>query len=206
MNFQQLKMPRKGRNSYSALDETDTIQYLGETEHRQSRKSRHRKVGACIVLCLLFIFVLVALVIITMEDIHFHEQDTCSSNDINNRVDCAPEGNLSQSLCEKRGCCWDKSGSEPQCYYPSGFGYGFDGKINDTVFGYAANLKRKAGQPSQYGGDVDILRVDVMYETQYRLRIKVLARYRGVRFQLVHAIEPLPSCRHAPDGALEHRW
>ena len=95
------------------------------------------------------------------------------------RFNCIPEGGKTETkeTCEKRGCCWtssrgSKTGS-PRCFYPEEFGYTVDGSVQDTATGERLNVTRKSGQPSQYGNDVDTLRVDIYYETPHRLRVKV---------------------------------
>ena len=92
----------------------------------------------------------------------------------NVRVNCIPEGGRSETedVCLERGCCWAKE-ETPSCFYPGGFGYAVDGQPADTPMGKTVNLTRKTGQPSQYGGDIETVRVDIFYETSYRLRVKV---------------------------------
>ncbi len=102
---------------------------------RQAWKNKQRIYFAgSLVLCtlLLFIFAVVLLLTVRQNDegqpgALAHTAGSCSNVD---RFNCIPEGNPSQSLCEKRGCCWDKSSTLPQCYYPAGFSYALDGQVN----------------------------------------------------------------------------
>ena len=121
----------------------------------------------------------------------------------NVRVNCIPEGGRSETedVCLERGCCWAKE-ETPSCFYPKGFGYAVDGQPADTSTGKTVNLTRKTGQPSQYGGDIKTVRVDIFYETSYRLRVKVslhphsLPRASSPRervFHLARNNKPLPS-------------
>jgi lysosomal alpha-glucosidase len=106
----------------------------------------------------------------------------------NVRVNCIPEGGRSETedVCLERGCCWVKE-ETPSCFYPGGFGYAVDGQPADTPMGKTVNLTRKTGQPSQYGGDIETVRVDIFYETSYRLRVK-LWDPRNKRYEV-----PLPT-------------
>lgn len=90
-------------------------------------------------------------------------------------VNCIPEGGRSETedTCLERGCCWAGSDVTPSCFYPDGFGYAVDGAPAVTPTGMTVNATRKTGQPSQYGRDIETVRVDFYYETPYRLRVKV---------------------------------
>lgn len=88
------------------------------------------------------------------------------------RFDCYPDGVATEGLCQARGCCWDDS-SSPACFYGPGFGYEVNGDILNTSYGCAARVTWKAGQVAPFDGVIDTLRVDVYYETSYRLRVKV---------------------------------
>ena len=81
-------------------------------------------------------------------------------------------GNATEDVCSERGCCWVASNT-PQCFYPSGSGYEVDGSVKPTDYGYQVDLKLKSNQTSPYGNGTKNVRVDVMFETQNRLRIKV---------------------------------
>ncbi len=172
-----------------------TYNTFGEQGTRQAWKSKRRVCFAgSIALCVVLLFILAVILLLVVGHHAFdderpamfelaHTDGSCSNVD---RFNCIPEGNPSQSMCEKRGCCWDKSSTLPQCYYPAGFGYALDGQVNRTSYGFQANLKRKPDQPSQYGGDIETLRMDVFFETESRIRVKVS---RGARMDS----EPHPS-------------
>lgn len=91
---------------------------------------------------------------------------------ISARFDCYPEGVATEELCEARGCYWDSS-SSPVCFYGPGFGYEVNGDIRNTSYGYTINAVWKEGQVAPFDGVVQTLRVDVYYDTPYRLRVKV---------------------------------
>ena len=106
------------------------------------------------------------------------QQKQCSGVPQHDRFDCYPESKQppgGEAACIARGCCWAEPGGFPACFYPEGFGYAISGggHVNATEYGYNATLERKHGQMSQYGGDIDTLVLQVYYETEYRLRVKV---------------------------------
>lgn len=162
-------MPPKGV-LYSRARE-DEVEFVGESSTRRRQKQRRRWLsGSCaigaIILCLLIILVLATLLLVAFSSVEANETDE--------HFNCIPEGGskVTKQLCQQRGCIWRDS-STPRCYYPAGFGYSVSGGINTTSYGYTALLKRKSDQPSQYGGDIEILRMDAMFETDHRLRVKV---------------------------------
>lgn len=107
------------------------------------------------------------------------------------KFDCYPEDGATESRCKARGCCWvsrnkkllNKDSVEnsrvhhaslnvPYCFYPSGYGgYKFI-NITETPSGSISFLKRTFKSP--YPGDVAVIRMDIRYETEQRLRIKVI--------------------------------
>lgn len=107
------------------------------------------------------------------------------------KFDCYPEDGATESRCKARGCCWvsknklllNKNSVEnsrvqhatlnvPYCFYPSGYGgYKFI-NITETQSGSISFLQRTFKSP--YPDDVAVIRMDVRYETEQRLRIKVI--------------------------------
>jgi len=106
------------------------------------------------------------------------------------KFDCHPEDGASASNCKARGCCWapkrkkllykeaiGNNGSQlsslnvPYCFYPAAYGgYKFI-NITETPSGSVSFLQRTFKSP--YPGDVAVIRMDIRYETEQRLRIKV---------------------------------
>ena len=76
-------------------------------------------------------------------------------------------------MCRSRGCCWQPNATV-RCSYPSNHGYRLDGRLEDVPFGVMATLVREESFPSMFGGDSKRLKVHVTYETDYRLRVKVI--------------------------------
>lgn len=136
----------------------------------------------------------------------------CDDMPLSQRFDCHPGGNPTQTLCEARGCCWQEAEvpkrpkpfpsprlhrptrgpalddlpiSVPFCYYPRDYrSYSFV-NATPTDHGYTAFLKLHTA--SGYPGDVALLRMDVLYETDTRIRVKIRDAQR-VRWET-----PLPT-------------
>ena len=99
------------------------------------------------------------------------------NEDLTPLFSCLPEGDgwsyeESEKVCLSRGCCWQPNATV-QCSYPSNHGYQLEGRLEDVPFGVMATLVRKESFPSLFGSDSKRLRVNVTYETDYRLRVKV---------------------------------
>ncbi|XP_061191912.1 lysosomal alpha-glucosidase-like [Saccostrea echinata] len=119
----------------------------------------------------------------------------CTVIDDAHKFDCYPEALTDKEKCEARGCCWQIPHSSPSqngrknpmnrpmgvpfCYFPANFpGYKTGLKaITPTGFSVALNRNTTAIYPD----NVFNLVMDVRYETDYRLRIRIFdpknARY-----------------------------
>ncbi|KAM8798466.1 lysosomal alpha-glucosidase-like [Eudromia elegans] len=94
------------------------------------------------------------------------------------RFDCYPERRVvvTRELCEGRGCCFvpGAAGGErgvPWCFYPRGFpGYALR-SLDRTALGMAGLLARAT--PAPYPRAVEELRLDVRFETDTRLHVKI---------------------------------
>ncbi|XP_076207479.1 lysosomal alpha-glucosidase-like isoform X1 [Aptenodytes patagonicus] len=96
------------------------------------------------------------------------------------RFDCYPERHVvvTQELCESRGCCFIESpppaGGKrgvPWCFYPPDFpSYTLD-SLNQTALGMVGLLVRR--EKAYYPRDIEMLRLDVEFETDTRLHIKI---------------------------------
>lgn len=67
------------------------------------------------------------------------------------RIDCYPEPNASQFLCEARGCIWNPISSEdgaPSCYFKSSVGYLLASQNGSTY-----NLRKNNGPRNPWGAD-----------------------------------------------------
>jgi hypothetical protein len=98
------------------------------------------------------------------------------------RFDCYPENNPTQQACEARKCCWKEPSPQsnsnslgdpdvPNCYYPSDFP-NYEVTSNDpTDFGQRIQIVKS--QTTYMPNDILKLTVDIIYETEQRLRIRI---------------------------------
>ena len=165
------------RAPYDTLNE-DPLFFRRARCSRYLRKERQRAQLWCcagVVVFLLLLLAVVAVILVVTLAATLPLGDSGCSIEASLQVNCIPEGGEAETkdICLKRGCCWSDKGDAPKCFYPAGFGYKASGSVIDTPTGKTVNLTRKSDQPSQYGGDVESLRVDVLYDTPYRLHVKV---------------------------------
>ncbi|XP_074657102.1 lysosomal alpha-glucosidase-like [Tubulanus polymorphus] len=102
-------------------------------------------------------------------------QPRCSAVRDAQRIDCHPEYGVTPDKCLSRGCCWWGSNTTgtPWCFYPQqeGSGYRLDSLTRPTPYSYAAEISRQL--PSRWPNDIAKLRIDVYYETNERLHLKI---------------------------------
>ena len=111
-----------------------------------------------------------------LDQCYMNYEALCS-NDQAQHFNCLPENDswnnvYAKQQCTLRGCCWDPS-STIKCFFPSNYGYRVNDDIQETATGMIASITRKTPQPTIYGNDIESLTVEVIYETQNRLHIKV---------------------------------
>lgn len=98
------------------------------------------------------------------------------------RFDCYPEKNVTQDNCLLRKCCWRPPSQQnrsrgfrdpnvPYCYYPSDFPTYKVTSNQATDFGQRIRILRS--QTTYMPHDILDLTVDIIYETQQRLRIRI---------------------------------
>lgn len=101
----------------------------------------------------------------------------CPAN-VNQRIDCHPEPNATQSSCTKRGCCWQQSNSvarAPSCFFPVGnHGYSATTNIQATDVGFTVTLRR-CNTPQYLRNGLLQLAIEVEIRSNSMLRIKVSA-------------------------------
>lgn len=107
--------------------------------------------------------------------------ESCSVIPESWRFDCYPERGVvvTEDLCHSRNCCFARAATEqsgvPWCYYPADFPSYTLAAINDTETGSIGKLVRT--QKTYYPMDIEVLRLDVLYESNSRLRVKVRALF-----------------------------
>ena len=98
------------------------------------------------------------------------------------RFDCFPEAGVSQQACNARNCCWGAALQKsnltnlgdpgvPACYYPRDFPTYSVTSNQTTDFGQRFRIVKS--QTTYMPHDILDLTVDLIYETQQRLRIKI---------------------------------
>ena len=98
------------------------------------------------------------------------------------RFNCFPEGIPTEGKCEARTCCWQAPFQQfnfsyladpgvPSCYYPSDFPTYEVTSNQSTDFGQRLEIVKS--QKTYMPNDILKLTVDLIYETQQRLRLKI---------------------------------
>lgn len=107
------------------------------------------------------------------------QPESCSIIPESWRFDCYPERGVvvTEDLCHARNCCFSHAANEksgvPWCFYPPEFpSYTLDA-IDQTEMGWTGKLLR--AQKTYYPKDIEVLKLDVLYESNSRLRLKVRA-------------------------------
>lgn len=92
------------------------------------------------------------------------------------KFDCIPKGKSDEIICKQLNCSWTPANQSftqwPWCYYPECYNNYNTINISKTSTGVVAfyNLSVE----SNYKKNVQILRLEVIFETSQRLRITVL--------------------------------
>ncbi|XP_077184313.1 lysosomal alpha-glucosidase [Paroedura picta] len=93
------------------------------------------------------------------------------------QFDCAPEKLISQEECQARGCCYvpvsclDSATGKPWCFFPLSYPSYKMKNLTATETGYTAQLTRET--PTFLPDDIMTLQLDVMFETEGRLRFSL---------------------------------
>ena len=90
------------------------------------------------------------------------------------RFNCLPgvSDPINREDCSALGCCWDES-TAPFCYHSSDSGYTVEQKFQHTALGISGCLAPKQRKSSSFGENVRRLCVNISFETEQRLHIKV---------------------------------
>lgn len=129
----------------------------------------------------------------------------------NDRVDCCPEGGSvcsEPTLCDSRaGCCWLETTKNvtgvPWCFFASRTNDSGDYVINNlhnTSYGLTAEVRRTA--PSGRGNDIDSLSLDIFYETETRVHVRI-SDYDRKRF--IAPYPKLPKIKKQTRNPLQYR-
>ena len=144
----------------------------------------------------------------------------CGSAAPAQRVDCFPEGNSSVSVCESRGCCFDaktareKPEGVPVCFYPlpanaynltswKPFSSGATGTLTCSGKNRFGDGMGGNGRPpyhiGPFGSDVCPLELEVFYETDSRLRVRIRDPSKDRWEVPTHLFPHAPNQNHSPE-------
>ena len=106
----------------------------------------------------------------------------CSDIDVRvadtERIDCHPESGANRDECLARGCYWcdpEDDTEAPSCFVPKEHGYRMVGDPVATPSGYEVTIRR-INYPSWYGRDIEDVLLNVEFQSDSRLRMKVGCR------------------------------
>ena len=101
-----------------------------------------------------------------------HGIDSCRLS-TSQRFNCLPGLSVpSRDACSVQGCCWDESAT-PSCYHSSDSGYTVKQEFQHTELGISGCLTPKQARSSSFGQNLRRLCVNISFETEERLHIKV---------------------------------
>eukprot|EP01114_Cavostelium_apophysatum_P008155 TRINITY_DN2046_c0_g1_i1.p1 TRINITY_DN2046_c0_g1~~TRINITY_DN2046_c0_g1_i1.p1 ORF type:complete len:921 (+),score=167.08 TRINITY_DN2046_c0_g1_i1:50-2812(+) len=111
------------------------------------------------------------------------------------RVQCQVNA-TSSDQCEAAGCCWNDgsilNSPTPTCFQEWEAVYGYELRsVNETSWGIEAMLEIVDGS-DLYGKDIPLLQIQVFFETQTRLHVKITDPNNPSRWQPPNIIQSLP--------------
>ena len=94
------------------------------------------------------------------------------------RFNCLPGlKDPSREACSALGCCWDNS-TAPSCYHSTDSGYTVEQEFQHTALGISGCLAPKQARSSTFGQNLRRLCVNISFETEQRLHVKVSQHYQ----------------------------
>ncbi|KAK6195135.1 hypothetical protein SNE40_000621 [Patella caerulea] len=162
----------------------EQFQHESSSKVTFTRNTRRPKlVVGLIVITVLAVAVIVGLVVYFNTNNEVSDTKQAKDKKSNNQdqihnelIDCHPEKGASQNSCSNRGCIWaeQKIKGAPWCIYPESHGYLIDGDVTMTARGQSARLHR-IKTDTIYGGEIfEKLLITVEYQTENRLRVKIV--------------------------------
>lgn len=107
-----------------------------------------------------------------------HDPPQCSTEyftNLSNRFDCFPKAISVEETCLARGCCWKPltpNSKEPWCFYPQNYkSYQIENITHVDSHGLSLTYRNVFKSP--YPNDILRMKVDVFYETESRVRVKI---------------------------------
>ena len=122
------------------------------------------------------------LTLIILSLMSYTNAQQCDQSSHLARFDCHPEKDVTKEKCLARHCCWrvlvDQTtgvNEAPFCYYPSDFPNYEIVSNQSTDFGQRIQIIKS--QTTYMPNEILNLTVDLIYETQQRLRIRIYDPY-----------------------------
>eukprot|EP01031_Cornospumella_fuschlensis_P036226 gene36226-43943_t len=119
---------------------------------------------------------------------------TCALAD-SNKQDCGYPG-VTQASCESKGCCWlptsARTTGTPWCYFSvdSTAGYSVS-SWTETETGFSGTLQLLGSGSSVYGPDLKSLKLDVFFQSDSTLRVKITDAEQA-RWEIPQSVIPRP--------------
>eukprot|EP01084_Bolivina_argentea_P161133 280524_1 len=110
------------------------------------------------------------------------------------RIDCYPESGASESNCNSRGCLWNTTRNiahEPNCYYPNDWGYVLQSNTSKSYGDQYVIQQNKYKNP--YGQDIVNVNIDVIYDTNNRVRIRMTDSSNPNRYTVPIPLPAIPN-------------
>jgi alpha-glucosidase (family GH31 glycosyl hydrolase) len=137
--------------------------------------------------------------------------DTCSNVNLadSDKIDCMKGISGDSQTCQARSCCWQQSSNSgtPWCFYSSpeyalaSTTYDVqDAELKETSMGLEGILKVSSGTGSDvYGKDITSLKLEILYESDDYVRVKLTDANDSGRWQIPQSIieRPQPSKQNA---------
>lgn len=124
---------------------------------------------------------------------------SCAISD-SSKVDCGYFG-IDQYGCESKGCCWSPAGSNsntPWCFYAQKTSEGYSvSNFVETATGYSGELNLVGDGTSTFGPDLKKLSLDVVFETEDIVRVKITDA-TNARWEVPQSVIDRPHATHKP--------
>uniref|UniRef100_A0A4W3K2V3 alpha-glucosidase n=1 Tax=Callorhinchus milii TaxID=7868 RepID=A0A4W3K2V3_CALMI len=97
------------------------------------------------------------------------------------KINCNPEGYITEEACKNRGCQWDElphKSEVPSCFYPYDYGYQIDSSygIVKSQARMSTQVKRNTKYPERFKGQtptIEVLKIEVTSLNQHMLNFKI---------------------------------
>ena len=170
------------KGNYSTLQDENKLQaeQVDARESTSAKSSRRIVVPILVTLCVIALLavILVPVIVVSTDENKkknpSHPPGLQCPEAIRDRIDCYPEREgATEVKCLDRGCCWEETepNMAPFCFFPDSYGYNVE-HVQHRDTGMLVD-KNKSNSPLPYLKEVYKLRMEVFYETKYRIRVKV---------------------------------